>query len=104
MWILRLDLFFFKEKQANVGEFGEGGVWYVFIHLWETEMHDLTPPSRPPIRPVWLRFGSHHTLHPFMCIDVKFVHKTQHLLTLFFSYFHHFIISFKLFLFHFLGN
>lgn len=97
MWILCYRLYLFKEKQANVG--GGGYVWYVFIHLWETEMHDFTPPS--PIPPVWLVWLTPNTLHPFMCINVNSVHKTQHLLTFFVIFT---FLLFKQFLFNFLES
>lgn len=72
----------------------EGGCFY-----FSPDMHDLTPPSTQSCVAL-------NTLHPFMYIDVKFVHKkTQHLLPflggsgIFPPFFYHLIVIFKHFLF-----
>lgn len=73
------DIFFTSENVTSSCFMGRGGVWYISLHLWGKPKCMISS-----LRPVlWSFFGSHHNLRPFMCIDVKFVHKTQHLLTLF---------------------
>ena len=102
-WFSLIGRFFFFCHQwkceyyrlSDGGEWSCGGcLWYVFTHLWE--MHDLTPPPPP-----WSALRGLPPKHPppFMCIDVKFVHKTRHLLT-FICYFYQFLLKF---LFHLLG-
>lgn len=63
---------------------GEGGMYGTFLFICgkpKCMTSALRPvPNLPCVASFWL---PPNTLHPFMCIDVKFVHKTQHLLTFF---------------------
>lgn len=60
-----------------------GGVYGTFLLIRGKCM--ISPLCLRPDPPRVASFRASHwnTLHPFMCIDVKFVHKTRHLLTLF---------------------
>lgn len=60
-----------------------GGVYGTFLLIRGKCM--ISPLRLRPDPPRVASFRASHwnTLHPFMCIDVKFVHKTRHLLTLF---------------------
>lgn len=65
------------------GEWSGGGVYGTFLLIrGKCMMSPLRLRPDPP-RVASFRASHWNTLHPFMCIDVKFVHKTRHLLTLF---------------------